>query len=127
MDINKVFLMGNLTADPKVFGERGNVISFTIACNAGKDKDGNDRVNYVPVKAFGKTAEWAPQMTKGSRVMVDGYVTTEKYEGKDGKAVYSVSVVAWQIQAIVGRPKEGSNTNQRGYSSSSRDDSDVPF
>ena len=124
VDINKVFLMGNLTADPKVFGERGNVISFTIACNAGKDKDGNDRVNYVPVKAFGKTAEWAPQMSTGSRVMVDGYVTTEKYE-KDGKTTYSVSVIAWQIQAIVGRLKEGGNTNQRGYSS--HDDSDVPF
>ena len=35
MDINKVFLMGNLTADPKAFGERGSVISFTLACNAG--------------------------------------------------------------------------------------------
>lgn len=123
MDVNKVSLVGNLTADPRSFGE-GKVIMFTIACNGGKDKNGEERVNYVPVKAFGKTAEYAPELAKGVRVFVDGYVTTEKYE-KDGKATYSVAVVAWQILAI--QKRAGTSNAPANNFGGQHDYGEVPF
>jgi single-strand DNA-binding protein len=79
--INHVVVVGNLTAEveTKMFGDTMGA-RFTIACNMSKE-----RVYYIPVEVWGKTAEAAAKyLGKGSKVGVEGYIKTGSYTDKNG-------------------------------------------
>ena len=68
--------MGRLTRDPEVrYTTTGKVCTqFTLAVNRGtKDADGNYLADFVPVVAWGKTAEiCGDKLAKGRRAAVEG-------------------------------------------------------
>ena len=61
---------------------------LTLAINSGYgDKKKTDYINCV---AFNKTAELLEQYTgKGSKIGVEGRISTGSYENKEGKKVYT--------------------------------------
>lgn len=97
--MNNVSLIGNLTRDPELraSGET-SVCRFTIAINSGYgDKK---RTDYIPVVAFGKTAETCERyLEKGSKVGVTGRIQTGSYE-KDGRKVYTTDIIAAHIEFL---------------------------
>lgn len=86
--MNIVNLVGRLVRDPELRYTAGTgtpAATFTVAISAGKDKNGKEYTDFVPVKCWGKTAEnVANYMTKGYQVAVTGSFKVDTYD-KDGE------------------------------------------
>jgi single-strand DNA-binding protein len=121
--MNKCHLIGNLTADPVVrFTQSGKAVArFTLAINEGYGE--NKRTDFPTIIVWGKTAETiGNSLHKGSKVAVNGKITTSSYE-KNGQKVYTTEVTADMYGGV-----EFLDKKQGGSQSSSIDDDcDVPF
>lgn len=92
--MNKVHLIGNLTRDPEVrYTQSGKAVAhFTLAINDGYGE--NKRADFPTIIVWGKIAETiGNNLHKGSKVAVNGKITTSSYE-KDGHKVYTTEVTA---------------------------------
>ena len=98
MNVNKVFLMGRLTADPELKVSAGNipVLRFTIAVNRRMKRDETDFIDCV---AFRQNAELISKFfRKGSAIIVFGSIQVSNYTDRDGKKQRSVNVVVDEVQ-----------------------------
>lgn len=91
--MNKAILMGRLTSDPTISYTNGAeakaIARFNLAVQ--RSKDGAD---FISCKAFGKTAEMMEKfIKKGTKILVEGHISTGSYETKDGKKVYTTDVI----------------------------------
>lgn len=104
MNLNKVYLIGRLTADPVLKVTPGNqqVTSFSIATNrVWKDKNGQkqDSTEFHNIVAWGKQAEIISKfMTKGSLLMVEGRLQTRSWDDKQGQKRKTTEIVAESVQ-----------------------------
>ena len=95
--MNKVFLLGNLGADPELKEFDGNPkLRFRLATSATwRDKASGElkeKTEWHTLTMWGKRAEaLAGILTKGSRVMVEGRLETRSYEA-DGATKYVTEV-----------------------------------
>ena len=91
--MNRTNLVGRLTKDPITFdSENGKVAKFNIATKVGYDPDKKeDRMEFVPVTAFGLKDAFLEYLYKGRLVSVEGRVSTDTYE-KDGQTIWSTTV-----------------------------------
>lgn len=100
--MNKVILMGNLTRDPEISYSQGSntaIARFSIAINRRFQRDGEDNTDFFNCTAFGKTAEFVEKyFHKGSRMLLTGRVENDNYTNKNGEKVYSVRVIAEEIE-----------------------------
>lgn len=106
--MNTVILIGRLTRDPDVRYTADNqlcIASFPIACDRGRDREGNDRgADYPWIKVFGKQAEnCGKYLYKGKMVAIRGRINTGSYKNKEGNTVYTTDVVAEQVQFLGGK------------------------
>ncbi|MDP2638946.1 MAG: single-stranded DNA-binding protein [Candidatus Azambacteria bacterium] len=105
MNLNKVFLLGNLTRDPELrqtpTGQ--NVTSFSIATNrmwtnpAGVKQT---QVEYHNIVLWGRLAEIAKQyLSKGGLVFIEGRMNTRSWQDQQsGQKRYRTEIVAENIQ-----------------------------
>ncbi len=127
MNLNKVFIIGNLTRDPELrtLPAGTPVASFGVATNrVWKNQQGEKQedVQFHNVVVFGRQAEITSQyLSKGSLVMVEGRIQTRSWDAKDGTKQYRTEIVAERIQF---GPRSGA-----GSSSSNRaaDNADSKF
>ncbi len=104
MNLNKVFLVGNLTRNPELRSLPSgiSVTSFGMATNrVWKNQRGErqEEVQFHNVVVFGRQAETVSQyLTKGSLVLVEGRIQTRSWEGKDGTKQYRTEIVAERVQ-----------------------------
>ena len=101
--MNKVILMGNLTRDPEIRYSQGEnslaIARFSLAINRRFAKQGDTEVDYFNCTAFGKQAEFIEKyFRKGSRMLVSGRVQNDNYTNKNGEKVYSVQIIAEEIE-----------------------------
>lgn len=95
--MNNVSLIGRLTKDPEIrtFGRGKDAVDmcrFTLAVRDGRDKDGNDRTQFISCAAWGVVCNILEQYTKkGDMLAVDGKIVQNNYE-KDGQMVYQTEV-----------------------------------
>jgi single-strand DNA-binding protein len=107
--LNKVMLIGRLGADPelKYTPNGAAVLSLSIATNTSwKDQEGKaqEKTEWHRVSVWRKTAEVVNQYAKkGSRIYVEGKLTTRSWTDKDGVKRYSTEIQADQIQFLEGR------------------------
>ena len=136
--MNKTFLMGNLGRDVEVKYTQGGtaVAKFSIADNERyKDRNGQvqERVNWFEIDTFGKQAEaCGNHLSKGSRVLVEGSLRQENWDGKDGKKHYAVKVVAQRVHFLgskgdSGQAGSGRSGGDDGGFGGPPDDEDIPF
>lgn len=111
--MNKVILIGNITADPEMrYTQSGTArTQFNLAVNEKwKDKDGNlqDKTLFVKVTVWGKQAETVAQyVKKGNKVAIDGKLQIQKVE-KDGQQTqWYTEVIANHVEFLT--PKNGNN------------------
>ena len=112
--VNKVLLIGNLTADPdvKALPSGMYVARMRLATNtyAGKDDEGKakERTEFHSLVAFGKVAEFAGQwLKKGRTVYVDGKLHTSSWDdAASGQKKYRTEVVVDEIKFVGAKPAE---------------------
>lgn len=109
---NDVRLIGRLTKDPvQKQTQSGKVVdSFTIAVDRNyKDANGNRQADFIPIVAWGKTAEIVSKYCKkGKQIAIQGRLQTRTYEDKDKVKHYITEVVADEIE-LLSDPKGKSN------------------
>lgn len=111
--MNTVILIGRLTRDPDIRYTADNqlcIASFPIACDRGRDREGNDRgADYPWIKVFGKQAENCGKwLYKGRQVAIRGRINTGNYTDKNGNKVYTTDVVAEEVKFLGGK-KDNNN------------------
>ena len=110
-NLNKVILIGNLTADPELkYTPSGTARTrFSIAVNRQfKDASGQlqEEVTFVPIVAWGQQAEnCANYLTKGRSVAVEGRLRIDSFENAEGEKRKVVEVVAQSVQFLGGGPR----------------------
>jgi single-strand DNA-binding protein len=116
-NLNKVFLMGNLTRDPQLsyLPSQTAVVEFSIATNrkwTGKDGSKKEETCFVDCRAFGATAETINKyLTKGRPVFIEGRLTFDQWTAQDGtkRSKHRVTVETFQF---IGGPASSSDGGQ---------------
>lgn len=118
MNLNKVFLGGNITRDIEVrtIGSGTSVAQIGLAVNrkwtdqAGEKKE---EVTFVDCEAWGKTAEvMAQYLGKGKPVFIEGRLKLDQWEDKEGGKRSKLKVVVESFQ-FVGGKADGDGEPQR--------------
>lgn len=119
-NLNKVMLIGNLTADPDVrTTPRGNAVTeLRLAVNrvtAGPNEgERREEVTYLDVTCWGRQAEIAGQyLAKGRPVFIEGRLQMDTWEDKQtGQKRSRIRVIAENLQLLGSRdgaPQGGGN------------------
>jgi len=114
LNLNKVFLLGNLTFDPETrYTQSGaQVTTFRIAVN--ERRGGQENTMFIKVETWNKTAEIAGQyLQKGSEVLVEGRLKIDEYETRDGEKRRDAVVKADRIE-LGRRPRDGQGGGPSG-------------
>ncbi len=101
--MNKVILMGNLTRDPEIRYSQGDnslaIARFSIAVNRRFSRQGETDVDFFNCTAFGRQAEFVEKyFRQGSRMLLSGRVQNDNYTNRNGEKVYSVQVIAEEVE-----------------------------
>lgn len=130
--MNKVVLIGRLTADPNLSYAAGTgtaVCRFTLAVTRPFKRDEADFINCV---AFNKTAETIGQyLVKGRQIAIAGRIQTGSYDAQDGTKRYTTDVVVENFEFIGNNQGQTQNDNADNYNFDNEmtpvDDGDMPF
>lgn len=138
--LNKVFLMGGICADPeqRQTSTGKSVLNLRMAMDESyKDNSGQrqTKTEYINVVFWGARAEALGRiLTKGSRVLVEGSITTSSYDDREGNKRYKTEVRGSNLTFAGGKPgnapqgqRGGPNTNPVAAEETTDDDSDIPF
>jgi single-strand DNA-binding protein len=122
-NVNKVFLMGNLTRDVELKYTPSDqpVANIGIAVSRRyRTRDGEDREEtaFVDCEAWGRTAEVMNQyLAKGRPVFVEGRLKLDQWEDREtGKSRSKLRVVVenFQFVASPGGPRGGNHPQPAG-------------
>jgi single-strand DNA-binding protein len=100
---NSVQLIGNLGADPEVkkFDNGKMLARFKVATNETYQNAKGEKVKETQwhnVIMWGKTAEIAEKyLNKGQEIALEGKLTTNTWEDKEGVKRYSTEIVASEL------------------------------
>lgn len=90
MNLNKVYLIGNLTREPEMRSLPSGqpVVTFGLATNrVWKNQSGEkqNQAEFHNIVAFGRLAEIANQyLSKGKMALIEGRIQTRSWDGQDG-------------------------------------------
>lgn len=104
-DLNRVYLVGNLTRDPEVrYTPNGNAVGdLRLAVNRRfRTKDGQEQEEtcFVGVEVWGRQAETCRDyLRKGAPILVEGRLKYDQWE-KDGQKHSRLSVSATRVQFL---------------------------
>lgn len=129
--MNKVVLIGRLTADPQLKFTQGTgtaVATFTLAVNRRFKKEGQPDADFIPIVVWGKIAEsTANYMRKGSQISVAGRIETRSYEAKDGGRRYVTEVVADEVKFLDSKSSGAIHGDDNPDMTPIEDGEDMPF
>jgi single-strand DNA-binding protein len=104
MNVNKVFLIGRVTANPEIRKTPSgqSVTSFTVATNrtwTSKTGAKQQETEFHNVVVWGRQAEIATQfLTKGSIVFIEGRLKTRNWQNKEGITRYVTEIICERLQ-----------------------------
>ena len=147
MALNKVFLIGNVGKDPEVhyFDSNTRKASFTLATtDRGFTRtDGTavpERTEWHNIVVWSGLAEVVEKyVRKGSKLFIEGKITSRSYEDKSGVKRYVTEITAENLELLnrtnatsddSQMPSQAAQGNQYDYTdsiSNMPDDSDLPF
>ena len=111
--MNKIFLIGNLTADPDYSVSSSGIpmCRFTVAVNrrySGQASAEERNVDFFRVTTFRKTAENCGSfLAKGRKVGVSGTIQINDYTDKEGNKRQSVDVTADEVEFLTPKGEGG--------------------
>ena len=124
-NLNKVMLIGNLTADPEVrTTPRGNSLTeLRLAVNrvssGPNEGERREETTFLDVTCWGRTGEVAAQyLSKGRPVFIEGRLQMDTWEDKQtGQRRSRIRIIAENLQLLGGRdgaPQGGGNYGNAG-------------
>ena len=125
--MNCVILCGRTTTDIdlRTTTSGKSVTSFALAV----DRPGtNDKTDFIPIVAWEKTAEFLNKyISKGRKIIVEGFLSTRKYEDKNGNSRVAYEVVANRVEFADGKPVTQTNAELPKDIEEIDGDEDTPF
>ena len=147
--LNRVMLLGNLGADPELRMTNGGqaVLKLRLATSEtylDKNKVRQEKTEWHSITVWGKRGEaLAKILSKGSRIFVEGSISTSSYEDKNGEKRYRTEIKAANIILSDGggrggqrneppapRPgpaNSGGSFSDEDYGSKGGGDDEIPF
>lgn len=136
--MNKIILIGNLTADPQLRTTQAGdaVCTFTIAVNRRKSNNaqaGQPEADFFRVNAWRQLGEnCAKYLSKGRKVYVSGPVQCRLYTGNDGQTRASMEVTAGEVEFLSPASQGQQNAPQAPKTDAQSgfvqvDDEEIPF
>ena len=138
--MNKVILMGRLTADPELRYTTVNnipVCRFRLAVKRPYTKQGEEKkTDFISCVAFGRLAENLEKyISKGRRIAIEGRIQVDSYNKDDGSKGYSTSIVVERFYFADSKPGEQAQEINRPetepeqdfYAGFNDNDDDLPF
>lgn len=138
-NVNKVFLMGNLTRDVEVrhVSPENAVANIGLAVNRRfRTRDGENReeTTFVDCEAWGRTGEVMSQyLSKGRPVFIEGRLKLDQWQDREGNNRSKLKVVIENFQFVDSRGGEGGASAGASRDSGATDgheplpDDDIPF
>ncbi len=131
--LNRVILIGRLTADPELrYTQSGTAVAnFRLAVDRPfLNQSGEREADFIPIVVWDKQAEnCANYLNKGRLVAVDGRLQVRSYDAQDGSRRWVTEVVAQDVRFL----DWGKQSDQEGDSQKTAAESDdffiedVPF
>ena len=125
--MNCVILCGRTTTDIELRTTTSgkSVTSFALAV----DRPGtNDKTDFIPIVAWEKTAEFLNKyISKGRKIIVEGFLSSRKYEDKNGNSRVAYEVVANRVEFADGKPVTQTNAELPKDIEEIDGDEDTPF
>jgi len=111
-NLNKVFLMGNLTRDVELKKTPSNMSVANVGLAVNRQYRVNDEnreeTTFVDCEAWGRTAEVMGQyLRKGRPVFVEGRLKLDQWQDRDGNNRSKLKVVIDNFQFVDSRSGEG--------------------
>jgi single-strand DNA-binding protein len=122
VNLNKVFILGNVTREPEVrnLPSGQQVTNFSIATNrfytsgAGEKKQ---EVEFHNIVCFGKLADISARyLNKGSLILIEGRIQTRNWTNTAGVKQYRTEIIAESLQL---GPKGSGSPTPSGSNSAS--------
>ena len=111
-NLNKVFLIGNLTRDPELRYTPGGrpVTTLRLAVNrrfTTRQGENRDETLFIDVTVWGKQAETCAQyLSKGRPVFIEGRLQQDTWTTSDGQKRSRIVAVAENFQFLGRGPEE---------------------
>ena len=128
--MNKWIGMGRITKDIELQTTKTGTeyAKFTVAVNRKKDKNGEQKADFVDCTAWGKTAAFVQKyFKKGDGIVVDGRFESDTYDAKDGTKRTKWGVSVDNIEFPQGGKGKSEHTNSDVANFQNIDPSDIPF
>ncbi|HEY7849477.1 MAG TPA: single-stranded DNA-binding protein [Ktedonobacterales bacterium] len=130
--MNKIMLIGNLGRDPELnYTPSGTAITkFSLAVSRRwRDKQSGekrDETTWFNIVAWNQLAETCNQyLHKGSKVYIEGRMTSHKYTDKDGNERVGWDVNASEMEMLDPKGQDQGSSSGSGYDDMTADE--VPF
>jgi len=108
--MNKVCLVGRITAKPELRYTGGNVpyTRFNLAVNRNfTNSEGQREADFIGIIVWRRQAEnIVNYLDKGSQISIEGRIQTGSYTDKDGNRRYTTDVVAEDVRFLDSRRRE---------------------
>lgn len=128
--MNKVILIGNLTADPESRTTSSGVPQCTLRVAVQRrfaNPSGVRESDFFNVICWRQTAEFCQKyLLKGRKVAVEGSLQTRSYDAQDGSKRYVTEVIAENVEFCDRAPEQGQQQAQQGKFTEV-DDDELPF
>ena len=127
--MNKVIMIGRLTADPKGGTTQGGITytRFSIAVDRrGTDSNGNRQTDFFNCVAWRGTADFIGKyFTKGMRIALEGELQNHDYTAQDGSNRRETQIVVSSAEFCERKQAQETAPKQEEYQE--YDDPDLPF
>ena len=129
-DLNKVILMGHMTADPELKQTTSgiSVCSFSIGVNRrfSRAEQGQQSVDFINIVSWRQQAEFVSRyFKKGSCIVVCGSLQTRNWTDNQGQKRYVTEISAEDVTFVSGAnggngaPSQGSTYTPDAYATPS--------
>lgn len=133
MYYNRIQLAGNVTKDSELKYTQGGsaILTFSLGVNKTyKDSSGNkvEKPIFPNCVMFGKGAEALAQyITKGKGLFVEGELSLETYEDKEGVKKYATKILVREVKFTGGPSVNKSESTPENESYGDENSDDIPF
>jgi single-strand DNA-binding protein len=139
--LNKVFLLGNLGADPEIkYTPSGTAIAtLNLATSENrKNSEGEweEKTEWNRIVMFGRQAEFCKDyVQKGKKIFIEGRIQTRSYEDQNGQKHYITEIIGSNIiladskgsENIKNTPEQKPNSKKGSGDNFPDEDDDLPF
>ena len=131
-NLNKVFLMGNLTRDVELKKTPSNMSVANIGLAVNRQYRANDETReettFVDCEAWGRTAEVMGQyLRKGRPVFIEGRLKLDQWQDRDGNNRSKLKVVIDNFQFIDSRGGKSDAPTEASAPVQSVPEDEIPF